>query len=171
MFRAVAALALLALAGGCVYPEQEEEDALGGHGLPDLAADRPQPRLALMDHVLAEYFASDLGNRPTVCASVTDGRSEVALPPEQEQALIARYEALAPFSRCGWIDNAWRDIETGEPAIVFSIHSFTCPDEERCSAFAGYTAGQTNSMSYRYSMQWTGAEWSFERSPRIIADQ
>lgn len=169
MLRIVPALALLALLGGCVNPEEAVENA--GYELPALAADRSQPQLALLDHLLGEYFASDVDNRPTVCASVVDGRSEVALPPEQEQALIARYEELAPFSRCGWIGNAWRDTETGDPAIVFTIHSFTCADQERCSAFAGYTAGQTNSVSYRYTMDWGGAEWNFERHPRIIADQ
>lgn len=170
MKRLVPILGALALTAGCVYPEGDMADA-SGSGLPSLALDGAEPRLALMDQVLGEYFASDIPNRPTVCAGVHDGRSEVALPPEQERALIARYEALAPLSRCGWIDNAWRDSETGEPAIVFTVHSFTCASEESCSGFSSYTAGQTASMSYRYTMEWDGARWRFTRDPRLIGER
>jgi hypothetical protein len=165
----------LALAG-CVPMEAQGD---GMPPLPALAADQANPRLALLEHVLADYFASDITNRPTVCAAVYDGREEHALTPEEEVALIERFERLAPLSRCTLAAGRWRDAETEEPALVFSLHSFTCASEISCTGWAGYSAGAAASMSYLYTMEWgpkergpkerEGAEWAFTRDPRALA--
>jgi len=137
--------------------------------LPPLAAQQANPRLALLDHVLADYFTSDIASRPTVCAAVHDGREEDALPPEDEVALIERFDRLAPLSRCAQIAGNWRDAETEEPALVFSLHSFTCSSDTNCTGWAGYRAGAAASMSYLYTMQWSGAAWTFTRDARALA--
>src|SRR5690606_29197472 len=68
--------------------------------LPALAGQQGNPQLALLEHILTDYFASDITSRPTVCAAVHDGREELALSPEDEVALIERFDRLAPLSRC-----------------------------------------------------------------------
>ncbi|GAA0277391.1 hypothetical protein GCM10009127_17720 [Alteraurantiacibacter aestuarii] len=156
------------LLASCAVPEDPVPTP--DNGLPSLAADRSQPQLALMDHILGNYFASDVPLRPTICASTHDGRSEVALAPEAELALMTRYEALAPFARCASIDGVWQDSETGGPAMVFTIHSFSCPDADHCSGFGGYVAGQTNSMSVQYTMAFADGGWTFTRDPRLIGE-
>lgn len=161
---------LLALAG-CTYPQEPARQTDADTALPSLAADKSQPLLALMDHMLHGYFASDVARRPTVCVAMHDGRSEVALPEEAELALMMRYEALAPFARCGWIDNAWQDTETSEPAMVFNIHSFTCADDANCSGFGGYIAGQTSSLSSMYTMKYESGAWNFTRDQRLVGQE
>ena len=158
---------LAALIGACVYnlPMDEVVDP----ALPPLATDRAEPRLALAEHLLAEYFASDIVASPTICLAVSDGRSEAALPPDQETALVARFPRLAPFARCTWAQGGWRDTESDEPALVFTIHNFACASETACSGWASYTAGATTSPSTLYRMAYEGGRWTFERDRRLIA--
>ena len=137
--------------------------------MPALAAQQANPRVALLEHVLAGYFASDITNRPTVCAAVSDGREDDALPPEDEVALIERFDRLAPLSRCSLTPGGWQDADTEQPALVFSLHSFTCTSTASCSGWAGYAAGSAASMSYLYKMEWGGSEWSFTRDARALA--
>ena len=155
----------LVLAGCAPVAEQ------GGQisGLPALSGQQGNPRLALLEHVLTDYFTSDITNRPTICAAVHDGREEDALAPEDEIALIERFERLAPLSRCTLAPGGWRDAETEEPALVFSLHSFTCAAADRCTGWAGYNAGAAASMSYLYTMQWGGSAWTFTRDARALA--
>lgn len=162
----LAPLAVLALAG-CTVPQ---DGASTPDPLPPLAQQQDAPQLAMLENVLSRYFSSDLTNLPTVCAAVHDGREEVALATEEEVALIARFPRLAPLSRCTLSPDGWRDDETDEPAMVFTLHSFTCPSTTRCTGWAGYRATAENSMSYRYTGEWTGSEWTFTRSPQIIAE-
>ncbi|MWV28229.1 hypothetical protein [Aurantiacibacter rhizosphaerae] len=138
--------------------------------LPPLAAQKDAPRLAMLEHVLDQYFASDIPNPPTVCASWHDGREEEALPPEEEVALISRFPSLAPMTRCTRTANGWRDAETEDAALVFTLHNFTCSSDQSCSAWGGYQSSGDNSMSYLYRGEWDGAEWQFTRDPRIIAE-
>ena len=168
MRRFLTAATLAMLATGCTYSEQPETAAQGT--LPDLAAARDNPRLALMSHMLGDYFAQDVPLRPTVCASAIDGRNQEAFAQDDEVKLIERYEALAPFSRCAYIDDAWQDSDTGERAIVFSLHNFTCSSATRCTGFGGYTMGVTSSMTYRYTMDYTGGRWTVERDPMLLAE-
>ncbi len=162
-------VSLVLLLTACTYPEETPGDARPS--LPVLAADQSKPQLALMDHVLGNYFASDIPNRPTICVSANDGRNEEALVAEDERALIMRYEALAPFSRCALIDNGWRDAETEEPAMVFIMHSFTCSDDSTCSGFVSYMAGRVSSPTSLYRMSYMDGTWVFERDDRLIADE
>ena len=152
------------LLAGCVPLADVEAPAM-----PALAAQQANPRVALLEHVLAGYFASDITNRPTVCAAVHDGREDDALPPDDEVALIERFDRLAPLSRCSLTAAGWRDAETEEPALVFSLHSFTCSSEASCSGWAGYNSGAAASMSYLYKMEWGGSEWAFTRDARALA--
>ncbi len=168
MLRLVFLAPVLALTA-CVYPDDSvpapESD------VPSLGSDQSQPQLALMDHLLGTYFASDVPSRPTICAATHDGRSEVALAPEAERALMSRYDSLAPFTRCAWLEEGWQDSETGEPAMVFTVHSFSCTATDNCSGFGGYIAGQTSSMSNLYTMRYTGGAWAFDRDPRLVGEQ
>ena len=161
----VAALPLVL--AGCLPLAQGGSNSLPA--LPALAGQQDNPQLALLEHVLADYFTSDITSRPTVCAAVHDGREEVALPPEDEVALIERFDRLAPLSRCTLAGGNWRDAETEEPALVFTLHSFTCASEASCTGWAGYRAGAAASMSYFYTMDWGGETWSFTRDPRALA--
>lgn len=161
---AIATLALTACVAGVADPEGSPDP------LPPIAQRLDAPRLAMMEHVLKGYFSSDITNPPTVCASWHDGREEEALPPADETALIARFPQLAPMARCSRTPNGWRDTETEQPALVFTLHNFTCASETSCSAWGGYRSNGTNSMSYLYQGQWSGEEWQFTRDPRIIAE-
>ena len=152
------------LAAGCVPLADADIPAL-----PALAKQQANPRVALLEHVLAGYFASDITNRPTVCAAVSDGREDDALPPEDEVALIERFDRLAPLSRCSLTPGGWQDADTEQPALVFSLHSFTCTSDASCNGWAGYTAGSAASMSYLYKMEWSGSEWAFTRDARALA--
>jgi len=156
------------LSAACVYEVPMDEDAAAG--LTSLAADRAAPRLALAEHLLGEYFSSDIAAPPTVCLAVSDGRSEEALSPEDETQLIARFPRLAPFARCSWNAAGWRDTESEEPALVFTIHSFTCAGETQCSGWASYTAGAAASPSALYRMSYTAGRWSTARDQRLIMD-
>ena len=153
---------------GCVAAVPDPEGS--PDPLPPLAQRLDAPRLAMMEHVLGNYFSSDITNPPTVCASWHDGREEEALPPEDETALIARFPQLAPMSRCSRTANGWRDTETEQPALVFTLHNFTCATDTSCSAWGGYRSNDANSMSYLYRGEWSGEEWQFTRDPRIIAE-
>ncbi len=138
--------------------------------VPPIALEQDKPRLALVEHVLADYFAQDITTRPTVCASVVEGREQVGLPADEETALILRFEQLAPFARCENKGGHWRDTASQDPALVFAIHSFECQQETRCTGTAGYQAGAAGSLSYRYTMDWLDNEWTFGRDPMIIAE-
>lgn len=156
---------LAGLLAACA-PAGEANADLPRADLPPLALDQAEPRLALVEHVLRGYFTGDIVDPPTVCAAVSDGRSGEALPPEQEIALIARFPRLAPLSRCGWVDSAWRDGETGEPAMVFTIHGFTCASETSCTGWASYTAAAVSSPADLYRMSYADGRWTFERDRR-----
>ncbi|GAA5051112.1 hypothetical protein GCM10023208_10650 [Erythrobacter westpacificensis] len=156
------------LLSGCMTPGQDSETA--ADPLPPLAVQKDAPRLAMLEHVLGGYFSSDITNPPTVCASWHDGREEEALPPDEEVALIARFPQLAPMTRCIRTDRGWRDAETEQPALVFTVHNFTCSSETSCSAWAGYRSSEENSMSYLFRGEWNGEEWQFTRDMRIIAE-
>lgn len=155
----------LAIAGCTVTPAQPGPDRLA-----PLANRQDAPQLAMLEHILGEYFSADITNPPTVCAAVHDGREAVALSPQDETALIARYPQLAPLSRCTLSPNGWMDDETEQPALVFTLHSFTCPSDTRCTGWAGYRSSQSNSMSELYTAEWRGSRWHFTRDPRIIAE-
>jgi hypothetical protein len=163
-FAPIVALTLAA----CVAPSQDA--VTSPDPLPPLAERLDAPRLAMLEHVLAGYFASDITNRPTVCASWHDGREEEALPPDEEVALIARFPSLAPMARCSRTASGWRDTETEEAAMVFTLHNFTCASETACSAWGGYRSNGDNSMSYLYRGAWDGEAWQFTRDTRIIAE-
>ena len=165
--RRFACLAPLILAA-CVAPEDGGESA--PDPVPPIAMDQSQPRLALVEHVLEDYFARDIANRPTVCASVIEDGAQVALGAEEETALILRFDRLAPFARCVKQGGEWRDSASDEAALVFGVHSFECQQETRCTGWAGYQAGTSNSLSYRYTMDWLDGEWTFARDPMILAD-
>ena len=160
--------AVLTLAA-CTHPDDGEP--VPEEALPSLAANQSEPLLALVDHMLGTYFASDVSLRPTVCASTHDGRSEVALPPESERELMTRYETLAPFARCAWLDDGWKDSETGEPAMVFNVHHFTCTDDANCTAFGGFVDGDDSSLTYLYTMNYVDGTWQFTHRSQIIADE
>ncbi len=158
-----------ALTAGCMYAASMDEETSSAD-LPPLAAERAEPRLALAEYLLAEYFGSDIVAPPTVCMAVNEGRETGALPADHETALIARFPRLAPFDRCEWQEGAWRDRASGEPALVFTIHSFECSGEEQCQAWAGYTASATSSLSALYRMRFEDSRWSFERDRRMIME-
>ncbi len=69
------------------------------------------------------------------------------------------------------IDGGWQDADTGAPAAVFTLHSFSCADLATCSGFGGFMAGATSSMTSRYDMQFDGRRWNITRDDQIIADQ
>lgn len=163
--RQLSAIALGIALASCTSAEVSPEDSY-----PSLAADKSKPQMALADHILGNYFASESGPRLTTCISTNDGRSEVALAPEDELELMLRYPSLAPFSRCGLIDGAWQDVDTGQPAIVFTLHTFSCADLATCSGFGGFMSGDTSSMTSRYSMDYDGREWNFTRDDRLIGE-
>ena len=165
-FAAIVGCAALLLAG-CTHSEEQAQDGEEGSDLPSLAADLSQPQLALADHLLANYFASDVATRPTVCLAVNDGREDVALDPAAERELMMRYAALSPLSGCTLM-GGWLDAVSGEPALVFSISGFTCADAEHCTAFGSYMSGDQSSISSRYTMLWDGAAWGFERDDRLM---
>ncbi len=139
--------------------------------MPPLNEDIEKPQLALADHVLGNYFASDLAMRPTICIATTDGREEVALEQGLERELMTQYPALAPFSRCALLDGSWQDAETGDPAMVFSLHTFTCTTANSCSGFAHYMFGQETSPARRYQLDWGGKRWVFTSDQRLIGEQ
>ncbi|MFC3097614.1 hypothetical protein [Alteraurantiacibacter palmitatis] len=167
MKRLIAACVALSL-GGCTSADKEASDS--PPRLPPLDSEIEMPQLALADHVLGTYFASDVAMRPTVCIATTDGREEVALEQGWERELMARYPALAPFSRCALLDGVWQDAETGEPAMVFSLHSFTCTTANSCSGFGQYMFGQTTSPTSRYKLDWGGKRWNFTRDDRLLGE-
>ena len=159
------------LLAGCVPPEDAVQGSAAGTRLPSLAADRAQPRLALADHLLGNYFASDVSTRPTVCVAVNDGREDVALDPALERELMMRYEALSPLSGCALIDGGWQDAVSNEPALVFTIHSFTCADADHCTGFGSYVSGRQSSLSSRYTLLYEGDAWGFTRDDRLLGAQ
>ncbi len=165
----LAALALNSLAlTACVAPEAgppEPEPAI-----PPIAQDQSRPRLALVEHVLADYFAQDISTRPTVCASVVESGAQRGLVAEEETALILRFEQLAPFARCENKGGQWRDTASGDPALVFAIHTFACQQDTSCTGTAGYQAGGAGAPAYRYTMDWLDGKWTFGRDPMIIAE-
>lgn len=150
----------------CTSPEGGQQASL-----PSLAEDRTKPQMALADHILGSFFASDVGPRSTTCIATHDGREEVALAPEDELELMMRYPALAPFARCALIDGAWQDAETGAPAMVFSLHTFSCADLATCNGFGGFMSGRTSSLTSRYSMDYDGRAWNFTRDDRLIGEE
>ncbi|KLE35725.1 hypothetical protein [Aurantiacibacter luteus] len=162
--RSLLTLGLLAVSACVVTPPGGEPGAL-----PSLAARQDAPRLAMMEHVLARYFSADITDRPTVCAAVHEGREAVALSPEDETALIARFPQLAPFARCTPTAEGWMDRETEEPALVHTIHGFTCPSATRCTGYASYNVRGAVSPSYLLTAEWRGGEWHFTTDPQIMA--
>ncbi len=163
IFSGMAALSL----GACVATNGQMTSS---DPLPPLAAQKDAPRLAMLEHMLGTYFASDIPNPPTVCAGWNDGHAEETLSSDEEVALIARFPQLAPMTRCTRTKDGWRDTETDEAALVFTLHNFNCGSETDCTAWGGYRSNGDNSMSYLYRGKWNGTEWQFTRDPRIIAE-
>lgn len=158
-------LALVLLAGCVATPvETVPSDRL------TLADRQDAPQLAMMEYILADYFHSDITDPPTVCAAVQEGREQVALSPRDETALIARFPQLAPLSRCSYTDAGWRDNETEEPALVFTLHSFTCDSDERCTGWASYNTQERVSVSQLYTADWRDGAWRFSVDPGIVAE-
>ena len=164
-----AALAALALAS--CFPAEETQDSSSPKPLPSLAADKGAPLLALADHLLGQYFASEVAGDTTVCLAVTDGRDEQALSPADEVTLMMHHPALSPLATCGLVDGAWRNVDSGDPALVFTVHSFGCADAEQCTGFASYMAGATGSPATRYAMTWDGDAWQFTRDRRLLGGE
>ncbi|WP_188669322.1 hypothetical protein [Aurantiacibacter arachoides] len=123
----------------------------------------------MMENILASYFSADITDPPTVCAAVHDGREAVALAPADETALIARFPQLAPLSRCTLTAEGWMDQETEEPALVHTLHSFTCQSDSRCTGWASYNVQGAASPSQLYTAVWQGDAWQFTSDPQIIA--
>lgn len=169
MRRLAAVAAALALAG-CFAPERAQ-DTSSPKPLPSLAADKGAPLLALADHLLDQYFASEVAGDTTVCLAVTDGRDEQALPQADEVTLMMHHPALSPLATCGQVDGTWRNVDSGDPALVFTVHSFGCADGEECTGFVSYTAGAASSPSARYAMAWDGAAWQFTRDRRLLGGE
>lgn len=167
MRRALVVLVALLLSA-CTYEVPMPDSA--ANDLPPLAEALAEPRLALAEHLLAEYFASDIASPPTVCLAVSEGGAEAALPAAQETELIARFPRLAPFARCTRTAAGWHDRASEQPALVFTIHSFACASEIACEGWAGYTAGATASLSSLYRMAYEGGRWTFERDRRLIME-
>ncbi len=167
--RLATGLVTILLVAACTQTNGAGGDS--GPALPPLDNDIEKPQLALADHVIGSYFTSDLAMGPTVCIATTDGREEVALEQGFERELMTRYPALAPFSRCALQDGSWRDAETGDPAMVFSLHSFTCITANSCSGFAHYKFGQETSPASRYQLDWGGKRWVFTRDDRPTSEQ
>lgn len=166
--RMATGLAMLLLATACSQTSGAGTESASA--MPPLDNDIEKPQLALADHVIGSYFASDLAMRPTVCIATTDGREEVALEQGFERELMTRYPALAPFSRCALLDGSWQDAETGDPAMVFSLHTFTCTTANSCSGFAHYMFGQETSPASRYQLDWGGKRWVFTRAEPLIGE-
>ncbi len=162
------ALVFALLLAACVYDSPMDET--GPADLAPLAVDRDQPRLALAEHLLADYFAADIVAPPTVCLGISEGNSVEALPDVDETALIARFDRLAPFARCDWQQAGWQDRTSGKPALVFTIHSFVCSSDTDCQGWAGYTAGATSSLSALYRMRFEDGRWDIERDLRLIME-
>lgn len=133
---------------------------------PPLAERHDMPRLAMLEHILGTHFGSGTTGRPLVCASWHDGREEEALPPEEERELMIRFPLLSPMARCSRRSDGWIDSETGEPALVFTVHNFTCASVDACSAWGGYRSNGANSRSALYRGDWTGSHWHFTQDSR-----
>jgi hypothetical protein len=170
MMRTIAAVLLALPLGACVVPEDGGRTR-SPRDLPSLAAQQEQPLLALADHLLGNYFASDVVSQPTVCLAISDGREETALPPQDERALMMRHVRLSPMSRCVRSGLSLVDGETGGPALLFAVHSFTCAEAGRCTGFAGFSAGDQQSLSSLYRMTWAGGAWQFEQDRRLLGAQ
>lgn len=151
-FRHAIAIACAGLASACSVPAAVEPEA----ALPPLALQQDKPAVALLEHLLTRYFAADLSARPTVCVALHDGRSAEAVPQADEVALIARFDQLAPLSRCTQDGAAWKDAETGEPGMLFEVVSLSCASATLCNARAGYIAGPGASDHANYSMEFDG---------------
>lgn len=151
----------LSLSACAVTPEEQASP----DELPSLSGDQGRPLLALADHVLEGYFASLPGAGPTVCLATSDGREEVALAPAEERDLMMRHVRLSPLSACVETNGAWIDAETGDPALVFAVHTLSCPDAAHCTAFADYRAGDQQAAADRYDLAWQGENWTYTRLP------
>jgi len=140
----------------CVY------DGGGPPPMSPLAHDRSQPALALFEHVLTDYFARVGANTPTVCASLVPR----PLTAEQEQALIARFDRLAPADRCQAAAGGWRDAITGEAAEVVQLYDFACGSETSCTGWVR----APGKPATRYTLRFADGAWHFDGDPRILAE-
>ena len=166
MKRVIAAATMALVLAACTSAEEGGSDS--PPQLPRLDTDIEKPQLALADHMLESYFASDIPMRPTVCIATTYGREEIALEQGWERELMMRYPSLAPFSRCALLKGEWQDARTGVPALVFSLHSFTCVTAASCSGIGEYKFGQTSSLASRYQLEWGGKRWLFTREDQVL---
>ena len=164
--RVASILPAILLTVACAPPQSAE----GPGTLPELALQKDKPAPALAEHLLLDYFGSDIVDPPTVCVAQqgeTQGSYD-GLPVDDEVALIERFPQLAPLSRCTLTNGTWQDSESGEPAMVFDIHSFTCSDDTHCSGWAGYTAGSEKGEYAQYDMTYADGRWAFERKDRRL---
>jgi len=165
MKRVIAAATMALVLSACTSAEESGSDS--PPQLPRLDTEIEKPQMALADHMLGSYFASDIPMRPTVCIATSNGREEVALEQGWERELMARYPALAPFSRCEQRDGIWQDAKTGLPALMLSLHSFTCVSAASCSGVGEYKFGQTSSGISQYGLEWGGKRWIFTREDQL----
>lgn len=164
--RALAAAVPLALST-CSYPAADKFRS--PDPLPPIAEQRDAARLAMTEHLLADYFAAHPAASSTVCAAWHDGREEEALAPDEELALMARFPQLAPMTRCSRTADGWRDEETQMPAVVVALHNFTCASKSRCAGWAGELSDGSVSASILYRGTWDGEAWQFRRDSRTSA--
>ena len=130
--------------------------------------DPNRPDLALLEYRLARYFVQQQLPYPTVCAVgnkldlVKEESQPLALDPQVEQALLARFSGLSPASRCKREGLRIVDRETGVAAAVFNVHDLDCDTATKCSAWAGYYGAGPHGWSW-YWLTWDGREWRIRR--------
>ena len=130
--------------------------------LAPLAADREQPVLALIEHVLTGYFARAGANGPTACARL----SPDALTAAQEKALIERFVRLAPAARCVSGESGPADAITGEAAALVQVYDVACSTPDLCSGWAQAPGAPAT----RYAMRFEAGTWRFDGDRRIIGE-
>jgi hypothetical protein len=142
------------LLSGCVVQSSPPPPVM-----PPLSADRAQPALALIEHVLEGHFAGPaaLADPPTTCVELRPG----GLAPQQEQALIARFPRLAPRDRCETEPPPASDGFTGEQAVVVLVHDFACSDAAHCAGWLN----MPGSAPTRYAMTYEDGAWRIAGHP------
>jgi len=155
---ALASLLPLLLLEACV------NEPAAAPSLPPLAEDREEPALALIEHVLAGYFAAQAADAdpPTTCVEL----SPTGLSAAQEEALIARFARLAPRERCSTDVPPPSDGFTGERAVVVQVYGLECSDAAHCAAWVL----RPGSSAVRYTMTFDSGAWKFAGDKRILAD-
>lgn len=136
------------------------------------SADAPEIMVQVMERLLQQLAAADLGYTPQdVCFSTREPVSFEAPDPAMLSAARMAYAALAPATACRFGPALGRvvDRERGNPRILFFSRTYESATADRVFVVAGWYEHTMSARRYVFVFKRTPLGWRLEAAERFGA--